>query len=159
IRARRTRGSPALSRPESRNARGKMFESARGPAARRAPRAQQLALTTETSVLLHENPAGLETNPRKPLLRASRAENRVPSPAFVCRQGYPARRRQTHPGSPDIAVSSAPCRGPAARCAHREIPCAAFLPNALSLLQKNKRTSTGTLDIASGSAGSNRNSG
>src|SRR5882724_8409077 len=59
----------------------------------------------------------------------------------------------------DTAAWSAPCLGLTARCAHREILCAAFLPDARSLRQKNKHTSTGTSDTASVSAGSIRSNG
>src|SRR6266851_7007491 len=120
-----------------------MFESAHAHSIRRAPRAPRLVSTAETCAPPRENPAGSATNPRRPRRPASRAESRAPSPAFAFQPGCPAPRPRTLPLSPDTAASSAPCPGPAARFAHQEIPYAAFLPNAPSLLQRNRHISTG----------------
>src|SRR6266436_2670233 len=133
-----------------------MFESAHVHSIRRARRALRLVSTAETCAPTRENLAGSATNPRRPRRPASRAESRAPSPAFAFRRVCPAPRPRTLPASPDTAASSAPCPGPAARFALQEIPYAAFLPHAPSLLQRNRHISTGTSDKLSEFAGSIR---
>src|SRR5580658_1247204 len=63
------------------------------------------------------------------------------------------------PAFPGTAASSVPCRGPAERSALRETPSAIVLLGVPSLLQKNKRTATGTSDKAWALAGPSHSNG
>src|ERR1700681_36221 len=123
-------GNPVLLHPESRSVPGNMFESTPVREVRLARRAQRPASTIETCAPPRENPACSATHPQKSRPPASHVENHALSPASASRLGCRALHLQTLLTFPDIGVWCVSCRGPVARCAPREIPYGAVLPNA-----------------------------